>query len=241
MAFSVLARLKIARRISNAETKLLGMLSDDAGTKSLLPYSGWTDEKQVLHDCIAPRLRRLRSSFCGPPQRYPALDWWGLAWILGLWRGERSASMIEHSHVLENIELMLNLVGNHDSFKPEFWAEIAQWQLRMYKELCTKFLEDYCIETARYTAPDDEYVQSCCSAVKTAVQRVMAEPEPSPENVMWTDVFATHIIFHDPTLHAVIEAEPVLEGRPDGLDIMIEHSFHQQPCFPPACHALEFK
>ncbi|KIO18355.1 hypothetical protein M407DRAFT_225876 [Tulasnella calospora MUT 4182] len=82
----------------------------------------------------------------------------------------------------------------------------------------------------------------CRSAAKTAAERALAEPEPaSPGDVTWTDVFGFRIVFHDPTLNAVLEAAPVLEPRPDELDVWIEHVFYDQPRFPSACYALEFK
>ncbi|KAG8926078.1 hypothetical protein FRC00_003303 [Tulasnella sp. 408] len=180
----------------------------------------------------------LKTSVFGPPQ---PLDRWDLAWILSLWRGERPSPTIEHKYRLYQIELMLNLVGNHGSFKPEFWAEIAQWQLRTYKELCAKFLEDFEDVIAEYNTPDDEYVQMCRSVVKTAVQRALAEPEPCPGDVTWTDVFATRFIFQDPTLQGILDAAPALEGRPDRLDILIEDVLYQEPSFPPACRALKLE
>ncbi|KIO20856.1 hypothetical protein M407DRAFT_29519 [Tulasnella calospora MUT 4182] len=242
MTLSFSPRINVARRISKAEANLLAMLSDGPTTKGLLPYSGWTDEKMILHNCIAPRLERLKTSFFGPPQPYPALDWWGLAWISGLWRGDRSVSMVEHRFRLTKIELMLNLVGNHDSFKPEFWAEIVQWQLRLYKRVCTEFLEDYYKRTAMYTEPEDEFDHMCRSATQTAVERALAEPEPaSPGDVVWTDVFDARVIFHDPTLNAVLESSPVPEARPDKLDARIERMFYDQPRFPHSCYVLEFK
>lgn len=107
--------------------------------------------------------------------------------------------------------------------------------------VCAKLLEEFHSTTAMYTEPDDEYFQMCCSVVETAVQSALAEPEPSPGNVVWTYVFATRVIFHDPTLRAVIDAELALEGRPDELDDFIEDLLYQQPSFPPACYAFEFK
>ncbi|KAG9039326.1 hypothetical protein FS837_001014 [Tulasnella sp. UAMH 9824] len=254
-------RIAVAKRILTAEVKLLAMLSDGGGHKDLLPHSGWTQEKIVLHDCIAPRLRRLKTSVFGPPQPNPALDRWDLAWILSLWRGERPGPTIKQKYRLDQIELMLNLVGNHGSFKPEFWAEIAQWQLRTYKErkedqislgrhpdidpssssVCAKFLDDFEDMIAEYITPDDEYVQMCRSVVKTAVQRALTEPEPSPGDVTWTDVFATRFILQDPTLQATLDTAPALEGRPDRLDILVEDIVYQQPIFPPACRALKFE
>ncbi|KAG8899275.1 hypothetical protein FRC00_001669, partial [Tulasnella sp. 408] len=234
-------RIAVAKRILNAEVKLLAMLSDGGGPKDLLPYSGWTQEKIVLHDFIAPRLRRLKTSVFGPPQPNRALDRLDLAWILSLWRGERSGPTIHHKYTLDKIELMLNLVGNHDSFEPEFWAEIAQWQLRAYKELCAKLLEEFHSSITMDPPPDDEYFHMCCSVLEAAVQRALAEREPSPDNVAWTDVFASRVILQDPTLRAVIGAEVDVDGQPYKLDDLIEDLHHQQPGFPPACHALEFK
>lgn len=107
--------------------------------------------------------------------------------------------------------------------------------------VCAKFLEDFEDMIAEYITPDDEYVLMCRAVMKTAVQRALAEPEPSPGDVTWTDVFATRFILQDPTLQATLDAAPALEGRPDRLDILIEDVCYQQPSFPHACYALEFK
>ncbi|KAG8936321.1 hypothetical protein FRC00_009064, partial [Tulasnella sp. 408] len=232
--------IAVAKRILNAKAKRLAMLSDAGGTKNLLPYNGWTQEKIVLHDFIAPRLQRLKTSVFGPPQPNRALDRLDMAWILSLWRGERSAPTIHHKYTLDKIELMLNLVGNPDSFKPEFWAEIAQWQLRAYKELCAKLLEEFHSTITMDPPPDDEYFQMCCSVLEAAVQRALAEREPSPSNVAWTDVFASRVILQDPTVRAVIDAEMNVDGQPYKLDELIEDPHHRQPSFPPARYALEF-
>ncbi|KAG8911746.1 hypothetical protein FRC01_005543 [Tulasnella sp. 417] len=242
MTLSLDRRINVARRISDAEANLLAMLPDGAGTKGLLPYGGWTDEKRLLYDCIAPRLERVKTNFFGPPLPYPALDWWGLAWILGLWRGQLTVSMIQHERRIANIELILNIVGSHDSFKPEFWAEIVQWQLRTHKQMCAKYLEEFFRKTAKYTRPDDFLNHLGRYAVKTAVQRTLAEQEPSPGDVTWTDVFGIRVLYYDPFLNAAIEATPAPEGRPDKLDFLIEKlCYDEQPRFPPSCHALKFK
>ncbi|KIO18356.1 hypothetical protein M407DRAFT_31985 [Tulasnella calospora MUT 4182] len=218
----MLLRLKVAKRISKAEAKLRTMV----GTGTTGP--------------------KLRIQFSGPPQPYPTLDLWCFAWLLSLWRGKPSVSVVTHENGIPNIELMMNL------------ADIVQWQLYTHKQ--GKQLRNFPVDSPPLipthlhlsrapgfskttsvrspTTPHRMTKSFSTAPLRGLPFKMLAEAEPFPSEVTWTEDFGIRILFFDPTLKAFIDAAPVLEDCPDALDEMIGKLFYEQPRLPPACYAL---